>query len=293
MTVRALLLLAPFATAAVNTDMLVSTDWLAQHLTDPKVVILHATRNRATYDAAHIPGARFFAYTDFVITRDGILNELPPVADLKKSLERVGVSDDSRVIVYTDAAVVPAARTYFTLDYLGHGGQAALLDGGLQKWRAEGRMLSKDAPEVTPGKFTPRVRPEVLVGIEAVKDLSWSAVNTPAATILLDVRAPEDFRGAKEASSEVPRPGHIPGALNVLWTDSQVKNTSVLLPEAELRKLFESAGITPDRKVVAYCNTGMLSPQTYFTLKYLGYDVRLYDGSIFEWGIAKETLVEK
>jgi thiosulfate/3-mercaptopyruvate sulfurtransferase len=296
-TSRSLLLLAliaPPAAPAVRPDMLVSTDWLTQHLSDPQIVILHVTRNRSTYDAAHIPGARFFGYSDLVITRDGILNELPPAAELKKSLERVGVSDDSHIILYTDAAVVPAARAYFTLDYLGHADRTALLDGGLQKWRTEGRALSTEAPVVTPGRFTPRARPEIVVGLEAVKDFSWAATNTRSpAMILLDVRAAEDYHGAKEPSSEAPRPGHIPGAINVFWMDTQAKESSVLLPEAALRKLYEAAGVTPDRQVVTYCNTGMLSPQTYFTLKYLGYDVRLYDGSIFEWGSAKGTVVEK
>src|SRR5882757_2777190 len=152
------LLLLPLLAAAApatRSDMLVSTAWLAQHLKDANLVIVHVSRDRTAYDAGHIPGARFLALSDFVVTRDGILNELPPAAALKTVFERLGISDDSRVILYGDASVLPATRAYFTLDYLGHGDQAALLDGGLEKWRAEGRTLSKDATVAAAGNFTP------------------------------------------------------------------------------------------------------------------------------------------
>src|SRR5438132_4960866 len=150
------LILLPFLAAAapaVRSDILVSTAWLAQHLNDPNVVILHVSRDRTAYDAGHIPGARFLALSDFVVTRDGILNELPPAATLKSVFERAGVSDDSRVILYGDASVLPATRAYFTLDYLGHDA-AALLDGGLPKWKTESRALDKANPEVKEGRMT-------------------------------------------------------------------------------------------------------------------------------------------
>ena len=147
-TLGTLLILPLLASAApaVKSDMLVTTDWLSQHLNDPKMVILHVSGNRTVYDAGHIPGARFVSLAELAITRNGVPNELPETAELKKLLEAAGVSDDSRVVLYSDASVLPATRAYFTLDYLGHGEQAALLDGGLEKWRGEGRALSKDAP---------------------------------------------------------------------------------------------------------------------------------------------------
>jgi len=274
--------------------MLVSTGWLAQHLNDPKVVILHVSRDRTAYDAGHIPGARFLALSDFVVTREGILNELPPAATLKMVFERAGVSDDSRVILYGDTSVLPATRAYFTLDYLGHGA-AALLDGGLPKWTTESHPLTKETPEVKQGRLTPRPRPEVVVNINAVKDLSFSATNAPAASpVLVDARTAGEFSGTTPASSEIPRPGHIPGAANVYWMDAQASKTDMtLLPEASLRKMYESAGVTPDRPVVTYCNTGMQASQSYFTLKYLGYDAHMYDGSFSEWSNVKDTPVQK
>jgi thiosulfate/3-mercaptopyruvate sulfurtransferase len=282
------------AAPAVRTDMLVSTAWLAQHLNDPKIVVIEVSRDRTAYDAGHIPGARFLALSDIVTTRDGILNELPPAAALKSVLERAGVSDDSRVILYGDASVLPATRAYFTLDYLGHDA-TALLDGGLPKWKSESRPLDKMTPDVKEGRLTPRPRPGVVVEINAVKDLSFAATNAPAASpVLVDARTAGEFGGSTAANAEIPRPGHIPGAANVYWMQGQAsKDDMSLLPEANLRKLYESAGVTPDRPVVTYCNTGMQASQSYFTLKYLGYDTHMYDGSFSEWSNAKDAAVQK
>jgi thiosulfate/3-mercaptopyruvate sulfurtransferase len=278
------LTLATAAAAASRPDMLVSSDWLAQHLTDSKLVILHVSGNRTAYDAGHIPGARFVAQSDLVVTRDGIPNELPATVDLKKALEAAGVSDDSRVILYSDASVLPATRAYFTLDYLGHGDQAALLDGGLEKWRREGRALTKDAPTAAQGHFTPRLKQDLVVQMDAVRQMSGKPASS-SSDVLLDARSAADFRGENGS--------HIPGALNAFWMDSQAsRENQALQTEPALRALYETLGITPDRKVVAYCNSGMQASQSYFTLKYLGYDVRLYDGSISEW-TAKGAPVEK
>lgn len=292
------LFLLPLLAAAAPTlrsDMLVTTAWLAQHLKDPNLVVLHVSRDRTAYDAGHIPGARFVALSDIVVTRDGILNELPPAAALKSVLERAGVSDDSRVILYGDTSVLPATRAYFTLDYLGHGDSAALLDGGLPKWSAEARLLEKEAPSVKEGRLTPRPRPEVVVNINAVKDLSFSAINAPAASpVLVDARTAAEFKGTTAANAEIPRPGHIPGATDVYWMETQASKSDMsLLPVASLRKMYESAGVTPDRPVVTYCNTGMQASQSYFTLKYLGYDTRMYDGSFSEWSNVKDAPVQK
>jgi len=272
------------AAPAVRSNMLVSTDWLSQHLTDPKMVVLHISGNRNAYDAGHIPGARFIAMSDLAITRDGIPNELPAVADLKKLLEAVGVSDDSRVILYSDASVLPATRAYFTFDYLGHGDQAALLDGGLEKWRSEGRTLTKDATAAAQGRFTPQPKPDLVVQMDAVKQMSSKPASS-SSEVLLDARGAADFHGEKGS--------HIPGAVNAFWMENQAgRENQALKSDAELRKLYETLGVTPEKRVVTYCNTGMQASQSYFTLKYLGYDVRMYDGSMSEWN-AKGGPVEK
>lgn len=290
-----LLSLAASAAPAVRTEMLVSTDWLAQHLNDPNVVILQVSRDRTAYDAGHIPGARYVALSDIVTTRDGILNELPPAATLKSVFERVGVSDNSRIILYSDANVLPATRAYFTLDYLGHGDTAALLDGGLSKWTKESKPVTKDAGAPKEGHFTPHPRPEVVVYINAVRDLSFASSNAGGSSaLLIDARSAADFNGTTKPSEEIPRPGHIPGAANLFWMDTQVsRNDMTLIPEADLRKMYESIGVSANRPVITYCNTGMQASQSYFALKYLGYDARMYDGSFSEWSNVKDAAVQK
>ena len=278
------LALASMSAAASRPDMLVSSDWLAQHLSDSKLVILHVSANRSAYDAGHLPGARFIALSELVVNRDGIPNELPEIADLKRVLEAAGVSDDSRLIIYGDTSVLPATRAYFTLDYLGLGDQAALLDGGLEKWRREGHPLTRDAAIAAPGRFTPRPKPELVVQMDAVQKMSNKAPSS-SSEILLDSRPAADFRSEKGS--------HIPGAVNAYWMESQTsRENQALQSESALRSLYEKLGVTPDRKVVTYCNSGMQASQSYFTLKYLGYDVRMYDGSMIEW-TAKGGPVEK
>jgi thiosulfate/3-mercaptopyruvate sulfurtransferase len=264
------------AQAAVKSDMLVSGAWLADHLKDPNLVILHVAPARTGYDANHIPGARYAPFGEIAVTRDGISNELPPVADLKAVFERAGVSDNSRVILVTEGSVLSATRAYFTLDYLGHDA-TALLDGGMELWLKENRPVTKDVPTVAAGNFTPRPRPELLVSTPEVQ----KQTTAPSAKVsLLDVRTANEFADR----------GHIPTALNANWTDSQLTGTSALKSEAEMRKLFEAAGLSPNKTVVTYCNSGMQASQSYFTLKYLGYDVKLYDGSLAEWNKVGGTL---
>lgn len=273
----------------VRSEMLVSTGWLDRHFNNPGLVILYIGE-RKSYDEGHIPGARFVAFSDITITRGELHNELPPVADLKKLFEKAGVGDDSRVILYGDRLGLLATRAWFTLDYLGHGDRAALLDGGLEKWRAERRPLSKEEPQVKAATFTPRVNPAVVVQLPVMQDLSWEAANDPASPLaLIDARPPEEYAGTKDHNG-VSRRGHIPGAVSLYWMKTlESKDDPQLLPPAELRQLFAAAGAAPGKKVVSYCVTGVQGSHTYFVAKYLGFDAALYDGSMTEWSKAPGT----
>ena len=285
--IGSVLLLAWAASAAVRTEMLVSGDWLAQHLKDPGIVIVHVSASRTAYDAGHIPGARFLSQSDLVVTRDGVPNELPPVADLEKLFEGLGVSDNSRIVLYGDSSVLPATRAYFTLDYLGHGNHTALLDGGLGKWRGDNRTLTQEVPAVSLGHLTPNPKKDLLAEMAEVKELSDKAAadKAKAPAALLDVRAAVDFRGEQGS--------HIPGSTNANWMDSQAsRDDQTLRSEEALRALYTAAGISPTRPTIVYCNSGMQATQSYFTLKYLGYTPRLYDGSMSEWK-AKSMPLEK
>lgn len=276
-------LLAASAAAGPRLETLVSTGWLAGHLNDRNVAVLHVARERAHYDAGHIPGACFVPWSELMVTRDGVTNELPPVADLERLFERCGVSDNSRVVLYGDTLVLSATRAWFTLDYLGHGGHAALLDGGLEKWRAEQRPLSKEEPTARQGRLTPRIRTDAVVGLEQMREFSRAAVSAPTSkVVIIDTRSPADFRK-----------GHIPGAVNVFWPETIVsREMPMLRPLPEVEHIYQAAGVVHGRTIVVYCMVGVQASHAYFTLKHLGYDVRLYDGSFSEWSRAKDAPVQ-
>ncbi len=270
----------------VQSELLVSSAWLAERLDDPGVVVLHVAGDRSAYDRGHIPGARFLPLSAIVVERDGIANELPPVEYLDSVFESVGVSDDARVVVYGPPLF--AARAFFTLDYLGHGSRTAMLDGGLEGWVAEGRPLSTDAPEVARGSFTPRPEPERVV------DAAWVSERLDApGVVLLDARPEAEYTG-EVAGAGVPRPGHIPGAVNVFWQRMirSPEDPTFLEPEA-LQALLREAGVEPGDTIVAYCRTGVQASVAYFVARYLGYEARMYDGSFMDWSPREELPVER
>jgi thiosulfate/3-mercaptopyruvate sulfurtransferase len=271
-------------TPALRSGMLVSTGWLAKNLSGPKLLVLHVGQGRKQYDAAHIPGARFLEYNEIVVTRDGIINELPPVQKLQQVFSQIGIDEDVRVVLMCDMQGLLAARVYWTLDYLGYGDKAALLDGGLEKWKLEKRELSVDSPQTGAGRFTPRLNPKVLVTREVVRDISWLRVNDKSAEpVLLDAREPDAYSGELKGRT-LTVAGHIQGAVNVYWMHTlNGKESPTFKPAAELRKMYADAGAVSGKKVVVYCWIGMMASHAYFMLKYLGYDVAMYDGSFTEW----------
>ena len=265
---------------SVRTEMLVSTDWLVQHLNDPGVVVLCVAANPDFYTKGHIPRAHLISLADIVTTRDGIPNELPAVPQLQSVFAKAGVRNDARIVLYGERQGLFAARAYFTLDYLGLADRAALLDGGIEKWRAEKRAESLDVPNVTPQPLKVTIHPEVLVNARAVETLlKQPAKNRP--TALIDARPHEEFTGER-LSEDVSSAGHIPIAASLYWMNNLVsKENPVLRPPDELRKLYAQAGANTE--VITYCRTGMQSSFDYFVAKYLEYRVSMYDGSFLEW----------
>lgn len=270
----------------LDSSLLVSGEWLAGHLDDPGVVVLQVGPDRSAYDQGHIPGARFLPVGAIVAERDGNINELPPVAQLDSVFESMGVSDDARVIIYGPPLL--AARAFFTLDYLGHGDRTALLNGGLEGWKAAGRPLSTVAPRVARANFTPRPQPDRVV------DAEWVEQHLADPSIaLLDARPAAQFTGA-EAGPGVPRPGHIPGAGNLFWEELIVSPQDPVLKNLEtLRALFREAGVSPGATVVTYCRTGMQASFAYFVARYLGYETKMYDGSFMDWSRREGLPVER
>jgi thiosulfate/3-mercaptopyruvate sulfurtransferase len=271
--------------------MLVSTEWLAKHLNDRNVFVIHVAADRKHFDDGHIPRARFLSTREILATRDGIANELPTVAELQKVFEQLGIGDEGQVVIYGENSGLLAARVYYTLDYLGHADRAALLDGGIEKWKAEQREVSKQEVKPEPAAFTPRLRPEVKVELPAMRDLSWIAANGGSPDVsIIDSRPAKQYEG--EDAGGLPRAGHIPGAKSLYWMQHLVSSENPMMkPASELRKMFEAAGVKPGQTVVTYCRTGMQASHSYFTAKYLGYDVKMYDGSFSQWSNAEGTPV--
>lgn len=281
-----LLIVSAGLSQQLQTHLVVSTRWLALHLNDPAVVVVHVGRDRAGYTAGHIPGARFLGWDQFTLTRDGLPVELPPIPKLVECFENLGIGNSTRVIFYSEDAGLGAARAWFTLDFLGHGNHASLLDGGLKKWRLEGRPLSTETPRANRQRLTPRPRPEVVARLEQVRVLASSP---QPRVVLLDTRPPAEYLGEKPFGNP-PRAGHIPGAANLYWLDALAGlDYPVLKPEAELRRLFLQAGVTPGSKVITYCGAGVQAAYVYFLARYLGYKAALYDGSMSEWSRAPDA----
>ncbi|HKR95750.1 MAG TPA: sulfurtransferase [Candidatus Angelobacter sp.] len=252
----------------VHPEMIVSAQWLAEHLNDPKVVVLHVAQKQSEYDVGHIPGARLLLFDDFMVDDDA---ELPPPEKLKEAFEKLGVSNDSRVVVYTTSWYPMAGRAYYTLDYLGHGDHTALLDGGIDEWKLEKRPLEKDSPKITRGNFALHLHPEVRAMLEDVKKLSERPTQSE---LLVDSRPEKRYTD-----------GHIAGAVHVYWQETLVdaKNKPTFLPPDKLKELFASRGIKPGQKLVTYCEIGLQASHDYFIAKYLGYDAAMFDGSIHQW----------
>jgi thiosulfate/3-mercaptopyruvate sulfurtransferase len=268
--------------AASPDSLLVSAEWLASHLGRPDLVVIQVGRDRAGFDAGHIPGSRFLPLSAIVTERDGLPNELPPLPALDSVMESLGIGDSGRLIVTGDP--LGAARLFFTLEYLGQAGRVALLDGGLDAWKRANGALSTEPVSSEQRAFHPRPDPRLLVGAD------WVRAHLNDSTVaLLDARPPAEFAGGP--SPGVPRPGHIPGARSIFW-QTLLDPTGRLLPLDELERRFRAEGALAGDTVVAYCRTGVQASFLYFVARYLGYSTRLYDGSFIEWSRLAESPVE-
>ena len=262
--------------------MLVTADWLSEHLSDPSLVLLHIGE-KSDFEKAHIPGAQFLEY-DSISTPEGqgLTLELPPVEQLVSVFENLGVSNRSHVILYFGTnRVTPTTRVYWTLDYLGLGDRTSILDGGLPAWRSAGKPVTSDHKPLPKGFITPAPRKGI------VADAAWvsSHLSQPAVT-LIDARTHEFYTG-KESDGN-PRNGHIPGAANLPYLNVVNEDTNKFKSPDQLKALFSAAGLKPGNLMVSYCHIGQRATVLYFTAKMLGYDAKMYDGSWEDWSHRKD-----
>lgn len=271
----AAVLLSPWLAAqqpgAAHPEMLVSSEWLAKHLKDPNLVILHVAEKKADFNRGHIPGARYLSTDDFVT---GDAAELPSPQQLQDVFQKLGVSDNSRIVIYTTAWWPMAARAYYTLDYLGLGDRTSLLDGGIEHWTAEKRPVTTQEFVPAPGgKLAPHIHEEVRASLADAKKASATESGNE---LLVDARPERRYTS-----------GHLPGAARVYWQETLVdpKDDPVMLSPEKLRALFASRGIKPGEKLITYCEVGLQASHMYFVAKYLGYNAAMYDGSFHEWSM--------
>src|SRR5215813_13474398 len=254
--------------SAAHPEMLVSTAWLADHLSDPLVVVIQVGHDRSDYEREHIPGARFLSTNDFTTGHTGLMVELPSIEKLKQTFEDLGVNDYMRVVIYTVDWYPIAARAFFTLDYLGHN-NIALLDGSLAQWKGENRRVSAEQPKIVKGNITSPANQSVLALLADAK----AATQAGSQAILVDSRPQKRYAA-----------GHLPRADHVFWEETVEKpNKPIFLAPNDLRKLFASRGITTGHKLITYCEIGLQASHMYFVARYLGYDASMFDGSFYQW----------
>ncbi len=262
-------------------EKLVSTDWVADNLENPNVVLIEVDVDTSAYDEGHPPGAVAWNWTSQLqdqVSRDVASRDV--VTDLLRS---AGANDDSQIILFGDNNNWFAAYALWMLE-LYSVTNTALMDGGRVKWEAEGRALTTDAPSPAAGGITVAERDETLRA-----KLPDVLAHVEAGGELVDVRSPDEFNGVIMAppglSETAQRKGHVPGASNIPWVTAVAENGAFKSAD-ELREIYQSRGITGDQPVIAYCRIGERSSHSWFALRYLlGIDgVSNYDGSWTEYG---------
>lgn len=273
---------------------LVSTEWLAAHLNDPDLRVIDASwympdMNRdgaAEYRKAHIPGARFFDIDDISDTRSELPHMAPPPEKFITRMRAMGIGDGHQVVVYDGAGLFSAARVWWLFRLMGKT-DVAVLDGGFPKWLAEGREVQDMPPIMRDRHIT------VSVQNQMVKDVTQVAAAAKLRDYeIVDARSPGRFRGEEPEPREGLRSGHIPGSHNVHYR-TLLNDDGTMRPVAELRTIFEDAGVDLDKPVITTCGSGVTAAILSLALERIGHRQHaVYDGSWSEWGMYNDLKVE-
>jgi len=277
----------------VNPDVLVTTEWVAEHLDDPNVRIVESDEDVLLYDIGHVPGAVKIDWVNDL--NDRVRRDYLNKEEFERLLSEKGIANDTLVVFYGDKNNWWACYAFWVFQLFGHP-QAVIMDGGRAKWVAEGRPLQKNVPHYAPTEYKARERADY--AIRAFRDQVLAHVQNGLP--LVDVRSPGEYKGELLHMEDYPqegalRGGHIPGAKNIPWARA-VAQDGTFKPADELRAIYEKEqGLSPDQNIVAYCRIGERSSHTWFVLTYLlGYPhVRNYDGSWTEWGNLVGVPIEK
>lgn len=269
---------------SVNLPLVIEPSELKEHLNTKDVLIIDLS-NPATYVQYHVPGAVYLNFEWIVRVEQPRMGLLPTEEQLNNVFGSLGLTKDKHVVVYDDEGGGRACRLLWTLDVMGHK-NFSILNGGIQAWSNHRHEISSKITYPTPCEYKAEMNFEPVATRQFILDhLSDDSV------IILDTRSPAEYNGEKVFAQ---RGGHIPGAINIEWTNAMDKeHEKCFKPEKELRQLLESQGITPDKTIVTHCQTHHRSAHTYIMLKSLGYEkIKGYPGSWSDWGNEPNTPIE-
>jgi thiosulfate/3-mercaptopyruvate sulfurtransferase len=282
-------------TSYAHPEVLVDTQWVEEHVKDSKVRIAEVDYDpKANYQLGHVPGAVLFDWRQDI--NDPVSRNVLSKQAYEDLLQRAGVNNDTTLVLYGDFNNWFAAFAFWVFKYYGFK-DVRIMNGGRKKWLEEDREVNKDIPNYPKGNLK-ATDPDknIRVFLDEVKQ----SLDAKDRIRMVDVRSPKEFTGEILAPPEYPtehaqRGGHIPGAENIPWAQAVNDKDGTFKSADELKKLYESKGITPDKEIIAYCRIGERSSHTWFVLKYLlGYsNVKNYDGSWTEWGNMIANPIEK